>query len=114
MSPFMVHVSFIRNSAIALFPFILFKNKASKSDAILLNHERIHLKQQLELLILPFYIIYLFQYLINLLIYRNHYKAYINIVFEKEAFHNERYLNYLQHRKPFSFLKFFYTHTAKA
>ena len=109
MAPLMVHISFLRNSAIALFPFILFKDEASKKDAVLLNHEKIHLRQQIELLIIPFYIIYLINYILNLVKYRNHFKAYMNIAFEKEAYHHDQNLQYLNYRRPFSFMKFFYT-----
>lgn len=90
----------------AIYPFILLKNKDQKVDKILINHERIHLKQQIELLILPFYLLYLFNYLINLIRYKNHYLAYFNIVFEKEAYTCDQDLNYLQHRKLFSWLKY--------
>ncbi|MET4081059.1 hypothetical protein ABIB40_001004 [Pedobacter sp. UYP30] len=86
----------------ALFPFILLKSADYKKDTILLNHEKIHLRQQLELLVLPFYVCYLANYLINRLKYKNHYEAYRNIIFEKEAFDNERNLGYLKKRSWFS------------
>jgi len=65
----------------ALFPFILVNNKSLLTDAILINHERIHLRQQAELLVIPFYVLYLINYLINIAKYQNHDKAYLNIVF---------------------------------
>ena len=34
---------------ITLFPFIIFKKEDLKQDQILINHEKIHLKQQQEL-----------------------------------------------------------------
>ena len=40
--------------AIALWPFIVLKCKERRHDKVLINHERIHLRQQLECLILPF------------------------------------------------------------
>lgn len=109
MAPLIIQISILRNSAMALFPFILFKDETSKKDMVLLNHEKIHLRQQVELLIIPFYIIYLFNYILNLLKYRNHFKAYLNVVFEKEAYHYDKNLQYLNYRKAFSFMKFFYT-----
>ena len=90
----------------ALYPFILLKDKDQKADKTLINHERIHLKQQLELLLLPFYLLYLLNYLINLIRYKNHYLAYFNIVFEKEAYACEQNPDYLAHRKLFSWLKY--------
>lgn len=93
-------------NAMALFPFILFKNAIQKDDKVLINHEKIHLKQQLELLIIPFYILYLLNYLINLFKYKNHYLAYFNISFEREAYHFENDLTYLSKRKSFSWIRF--------
>ncbi len=93
-------------NAMAIFPFILIKNKQFVNDPILINHEKIHLKQQLELLILPFYIIYLLHYVINLVRYKNHYNAYSNIIFEKEAFTNDGDFSYLEERKPFAWVRF--------
>jgi hypothetical protein len=91
----------------ALFPFILVNNKSLLSDAVVLNHERIHLKQQAELLVIPFYLLYLINYLSNLIIYRNHHKAYLNIVFEREAYANEANMNYLKSRKGYSWCRYF-------
>ena len=43
--------------ALAFYPFIIMP-RATVIDDILINHERIHLRQQLEMLLLPFYICY--------------------------------------------------------
>ena len=90
--------------AIALYPFIIV-NKNKKIDSCTINHEKIHLRQQIELLILPFYVWYIIEYLIKLIKYRNTNKAYKHISFEKEAYLNENDLMYLKTRKSFSFLK---------
>ena len=56
--------------------------------------ENIHGKQQLELLIIFFYLIYLVEWII---------KGYRNISFEKEAYSNQDNLNYIEWiRKPFA------------
>ena len=83
-------------SAVAFFPFIFVAPKTVVTDR-LLNHERIHLRQQVELLVLPFYIWYLIAY------FR---KGYRNVSFEREAYGNEYDLDYLKRRKPFSFFKY--------
>ncbi len=88
---------------ITIFPFVILKTKNLKQDLVLINHERIHLRQQIELLILPFFIIYVFEFLIRLIQYRKWNLAYRNISFEREAYGNEKDLNYLKSR---SFLKF--------
>lgn len=91
---------------LSLWPFIILKNNRLKEDAVLINHERIHLKQQIELLILPFYIIYILEWIIRTLLYFDSYKAYQNISFEREAYLNEKNMNYLKQRRPLSFVKY--------
>lgn len=104
--PIVIKVPFIRYSGMAIFPFILVKSDALKKDALLLRHERIHLAQQIEMLILPFYMAYLFNYIVNLAIYKNHSKAYREIVFEREAYANEQNGDYLSKRTVWSFIKY--------
>ncbi|MEO5571561.1 MAG: hypothetical protein ABIT08_05305 [Bacteroidia bacterium] len=85
---------------IALFPFIIIsKNVNGTKKKVLLNHELIHIKQQLELAIIPFYFLYVLFYVIHLIKYRNHYKAYRAIAFEKEAYLHQNNLNYPDKRK---------------
>ena len=93
-------------SAMALFPFVLFKHSHYRDDPVLLNHEKIHLRQQIELLVLLFYIWYLLEYVVRLLQYHNHRQAYLNISFEREAYKNEKDLYYLKQRSFASFLKY--------
>lgn len=91
---------------LSLWPFIILKESELKEDTILINHERIHLKQQQELLIFPFYLLYLLEWSLRFLFYMDSYKAYRNISFEREAYANESNLNYLSDRKPFDFIKY--------
>ncbi|WP_212898464.1 hypothetical protein [Capnocytophaga cynodegmi] len=91
--------------AITLYPFIFLRNKKDKENAVLINHERIHLKQQAELFIIIFYLWYLLDFLWKYAKYRNWEKTYRNIIFEKEAYGNENDLKYLKNRKLFQFLK---------
>ena len=90
-------------SAMTLFPFVIFRGKLPEW---LRNHERIHLRQQLELLILPFYVWYLLEFTVHLLRYRNRLKAYRAISFEKEAYSNHHDTAYLQKRKFWGFLRY--------
>jgi hypothetical protein len=92
-------VPFLNVDGMALFPFILVKSQRIKNDPLLIRHETIHMKQALELLVLPFYILYLLNYLANRLKYRNHNKAYMEIAFEKEAYQNECDVTYLKRRR---------------
>lgn len=93
-----------------IFPFVFLKFKRLKDETVLINHEKIHLRQQLELLILPFYIIYGLEFLIRLFHYKNWHLAYRNISFEREAYANESDLNYLKQRTFWHFLKYLYKH----
>lgn len=94
-------------SGLTIYPFVFLKRKDLKSDVFLLNHEKIHIQQQKELLWFVFFIWYFSEYLIRLIQHKNHYKAYKNISFEKEAYQNEGNLNYLLDRKKFNFLLYF-------
>ncbi|SEL72111.1 hypothetical protein SAMN04487910_3170 [Aquimarina amphilecti] len=91
---------------IALWPFIVVKNRHLKDDVVFINHEKIHLKQQLELLVIPFYFFYLTEYIVRLFQYKNSKEAYRNISFEREAYEMEAELSYLKNRKLWSFTKY--------
>lgn len=88
------------------FPFVFVKYALDKENPVFVNHERIHLRQQLELLIIPFFILYLMEFLLRLIQYRNRDLAYRNISFEREAYANEKEFGYLKHRSFWSFLKY--------
>ena len=87
---------FINVYAITLWPFIFIKDDG---DDKVLNHERIHLKQQWELLVIFFYLFYTLFWLINMARFRDSQKAYLEIPFEKEAHANEANWVYTLNRK---------------
>lgn len=86
-------------SGITIFPFIFVDDKRNKE---LVNHERIHIRQQIEMLIIPFYLWYLAEWLIR----GANDDAYRNISFEREAYKNSTDLEYLRKRKLFGFVKY--------
>lgn len=92
-------------TAITIYPFVVLKHKRQKDDMILINHEKIHLRQQLELLVIGFYLWYFVEFLLRLIKFKNWYRAYLNISFEREAYKNENDLNYLKSRSFWSFFK---------
>lgn len=125
------YIPFKGFSAMAIYPF-LFIRKGAIMDIFTYNHERIHFAQQIEclliaipfavlgnvihlhwswgFLLLQYYLIYLGNYIVNRIKYRNvrHKRhAYYRIVFEREAFENEKNTHYLQERKAFCWLKYF-------
>lgn len=75
-------------------------------DEYVVNHERIHTAQQRELLFIPFYIIYLLEWCIRMIRYKDWKKAYLNISFEREAYTHGRDLTYLSRRKHYSWKNF--------
>jgi hypothetical protein len=91
--------------AITIYPFIII-NKDFKDDEVLLNHEKIHIKQQKELLWFPFFIWYFLEFFMRYIQYRNWLKAYQNISFERESHRNEYNPNYIKHRKKYAFIKY--------
>jgi hypothetical protein len=82
-----------------------------KTNLRLLNHEKIHLRQQLELLVIPFYVWYLTEYVIGLMKYKDRKEAYHNISFEREAYANENNLSYLNGRRLWDFTRYFSNHS---
>ncbi|MEO0059389.1 MAG: hypothetical protein RLZZ312_1036 [Bacteroidota bacterium] len=94
-------------AGLTLFPFIIFRNKYYSTNKTTLNHEKIHIRQQAELLVLPFYLFYFLDFLRQYLKYKNGFLAYKNIVFEREAYANESDLSYLRQRKFFGFWIYF-------
>lgn len=80
---------------ITLWPFILFKGEPTWID---INHEKIHIEQQKELLIIGFYLWDLIEWAIK--------RSYHNISFEREAFRKDTYSPYLSERKYYSFIKY--------
>ncbi len=94
----------MRANGMAIFPFLLVKYK--KPSKILINHERIHFRQQLEMLILPFYVCYILEYLIFRLKGKSPNQAYMSISFEREAYANDNDLGYLKRRRFWGFWQY--------
>lgn len=92
------------------YPFVFLKFENLKTNTRLLNHENIHLKQQLELLILPFFLVYFIEFLVRLFQYKKWDLAYRNISFEREAYINESDLEYLKQRRFWCFLRYLRSH----
>lgn len=87
-------------SAMALWPFVIFRNREASEDLGIINHERIHHRQQIELLIFPYYFWYFIEYWTAM--FRNgfrHFDAYMSVSFEQEAYAAQNIPDYLSHRK---------------
>ncbi len=93
-------------SGITLFPFIIVSGPNLKQDTVTINHEKIHIRQQIELFVLPFFVWYGIEFLIKWLMYKNKNTAYRNISFEREAYAKQKDLNYLKQRSFWKFLSY--------
>ena len=100
---------FMRIGGISLFPFIILREKYQsnkfwiKRGKRTINHESIHFQQQLELLVILFYVVYILEWFFKLFIYGR--KAYYNISFEREAYNNDENFDYLNTRKRYNWIK---------
>lgn len=89
--------------AITIFPFIISREEMDENT---LNHETIHIHQQRELLVIPFYILYAYYYFKGLVKYKDKHNAYFMIPFEQEAYQNDHNLDYLKTRKRFAWRRY--------
>ena len=70
-----------------------------------IRHETVHLWQQAVLLVVPFYLLYLIFWIINLLRFRNLDRAYREIPFERSAYRLENRTDITWKDKSFDWLK---------
>lgn len=93
-------------AGLTFFPFIFLRSDYKNSKETI-NHERIHIEQQKELLLIGFLIHYWLSWIYKVLFKRfSADKAYYKIIFEREAFAETNNLKYLQYRKRFNFIKY--------
>jgi hypothetical protein len=88
---------------ITLWPFIFVRGKL---DPITLRHETIHIRQQAELLVVPFYLLYACFWLYRWAQLGDKKAAYYAIPFEREAYSNHEDASYLALRRPFAWVKY--------
>jgi|TARA_R110000803_G_scaffold51576_1_gene106470 hypothetical protein len=84
--------------AITLWPFVFIRDHG---DEVTINHEKIHLRQQVELLILGFYLLYGFFWLKSYIKHRDKARAYYEIPFEREAYSMQNDMQYLSKSRRF-------------
>ena len=91
---------------LTFFPFVFMRDREDKLNKVFINHEKIHIRQQLELLVLPFFVWYIVEYLFRLVQYKDRKRAYYNISFEREAYAKENDFSYLKKRSFWIFLNY--------
>ena len=89
--------------AINMFGFIFTKQHLSRVDE---NHEYIHTLQQRELLFVFCYLFYVTEWIVRVIQTRSLIKGYLRISFEREAYENQRLLDYRETRKFFAWRKY--------
>lgn len=102
---FIVHVKDMKRTGMAVYPFVFLRKDLKSGKAVVQTHEQIHLLQQAELLFLPFYILYLLNYLWNRWRFGDHESAYRAILFEREAYRHESDPLYLKKRKMYGWVR---------
>lgn len=91
---------------LAIYPFIFLRDKSLRDNPKIIHHEKIHLRQQIEMLWVFFFLWYGIEFLIRWIQFKNPTVAYFNISFEKEAYANEMDFEYLKNRNFWSFTKY--------
>ena len=87
---------------------VLFTRRDRLISSVELNHEQIHTEQMKEMLYVFFYLCYLIEWLIRLIILRDSHKAYRAISFEQEAYANQANLTYIEGRKRYRWLSYLF------
>lgn len=85
---------------------MIFVRKGTELNEVDINHEAIHWEQEKELLIVGFYLLYVIEFIVRLMMIRSWRKAYRSISFERECYANERNLSYIESRKHHSWIKY--------
>jgi len=95
-------ITFGCSDAITLAPFGIYV-KEGHTNKRLINHEKIHWYQQMEMLVIFFYIWYILEWFVKL--FFSPFGTYLRLSFEREAYDNEDNLIYLKTRKHFAWFK---------
>lgn len=93
----------INIAAISLGIFVFCRGECSP---VLKRHESIHFQQQIELLFVGFYLLYISFWLIALAKHKKGDQAYHEIPFEREARYNQYSSDYLSTRKRYSWVRY--------
>lgn len=103
---------FMRVGGISIFPIVILRERhkdpihveAFEQSQRIHRHETIHFRQQIEMLVVFFYLWYVSEFIINLCKYRHVKTAYKNISLELEAKEHEDDREYLEKRKLYNWL----------
>lgn len=94
--------------ALAFYPFLVIQKSAlgSPQTDVIINHERIHFAQQLESLILFYWVVALIEQIyLRFIVKKKGMELYLSRAAEQECYDNMNNLGYLQKRRPFAWLR---------
>lgn len=91
--------------AVTLLNFV-FVRKGTRLTDTLLRHESIHWEQEKELLFVFFCLLYVTEFMLRLVQYKNWHTAYRNISFEREAYAHQDDVRYLENRRHYTWFRF--------
>jgi hypothetical protein len=93
--------------ALCIWPFVLIRPSGNIPDMqLIIRHENIHARQQLEMAWILFFVWYILEFAIRLIVIRNYMKAYNYISFEREAHLNDHDPGYIRKRKPYAWISY--------
>jgi len=93
--------------AMCVWPFLWIRPAANLPDMkLIIRHERIHARQQIEMAWIFFFIWYLGEFLIRLALLRDRMKAYKQLSHEREAYENDNDPGYLKNRRLFAWIRY--------
>jgi hypothetical protein len=96
-----------RFPAMCIWPFLLIRPVTNLPEiSVILRHERIHARQQLEMVWLFFFLWYITEFLIRFLVLRDRMKAYPRLAHEREAYKHDNDPDYLKKRKPYAWIRY--------
>lgn len=90
-------------AALTVWPFIFVRRDARVTERLVM-HERIHGRQQLEMLWVLFFVWYGVEWVVRWCMNRG--SAYRSVAFEREAYCNEAYREYFCYRRPFEWVRY--------
>lgn len=104
------HIPFKGNKAITILFWMIVRKEYMLTLSWWVDvHENTHLAQEIELAIVLFYILYVLEFAIKLLITFNWDRAYRSVSFEQEAYNNQFNKDYLENRRHYAWIKYVFT-----
>ena len=94
--------------AVTVFPFIIVRSQEELFPWLLV-HERIHIRQQIELLLIGALLLFVVETIYaRCVLGLSKRESYLYFSLEQEAYRNQHDPNYLKNRKPFSVFYYIY------